>query len=117
MLDNEFSQNSLTRLGFVAPIFMFNHLLAALFGSWLVGLNQDIMGAHTLMPSHDPHLLIAASQPEQLRSHLTSLMSMNLITERADMHALLHVCFRASFWVETWQIFTKSQILLLTVTH
>jgi hypothetical protein len=34
-------------------------------------------------------------------------------------HALLRVCFRDSFWVETQQIFTKSQILqilLLTAT-
>jgi hypothetical protein len=30
-------------------------------------------------------------------------------------HCCLHVCFKASFWVETRQIFTKSQILLLTV--
>jgi hypothetical protein len=94
MLDNEFSQNSLTRLGFVVPIFMFNHLLAALFGSWLGGLKQDIMGAHTLMPSHDLHLLIAASQPARAtRSghiYLTSLMSMNLITEKSRY--AMHCC-------------------------
>jgi hypothetical protein len=28
---------------------------------WLVGLIQDVMGARTHMPSHDPHLLIVDS--------------------------------------------------------
>ena len=52
-----------------------------------------------------------------LRSHLTSLISMNLCLKEQICHALLHVCFRASFWDETRQIVTKSQILLLPATQ
>ncbi len=39
-------------------------MLAFLIGwlvGWLVGLIQDVMGARTHMPSHDPHLLIVDS--------------------------------------------------------
>jgi hypothetical protein len=53
----------------------------------------------------------------RLRLHLTSLLSMNLCLKEQTCHALLHVCFRASFCDETRQIITKSQILLLPATQ
>jgi hypothetical protein len=55
------------------------------------------------------------SAHSRFKLHLISLMYMNLMTERADMPCIVACQFQSLIWVETRrQIFTKSQILLLT---
>jgi hypothetical protein len=78
-------------------------------GSFLVGLTQE---------RHRCTYACAIPWPPSAHSrfklHLISLMYMNLMTERADMPCIVACQFQSLIWVETRQIFTKSQILLLT---
>jgi hypothetical protein len=63
--------------------------------------------------SHDPH----PRSGLRLHLHVTSLTSMNLITERADMPCIVACMFQSLILGWSSAIYTKSQILLLTATQ
>jgi hypothetical protein len=62
-------------------------------------------------PLGDPH------SHTRTQAAITSWISMNLITARADTPCIVACIFQNLIWVETQQIFMKSQILLLAVTQ